>query len=95
MLWRTIQRQEKCRLQSALEKLKEFQYVRNTEHDQKTPKTIWNGRNQMGKKQIECVFLSREKQKGIKLFQAKNFYPFIPGIANTNVYTGQVTITNM
>lgn len=86
MTWRTIQKQEKCRLQSTLEKLKEFQHDRKTEDGQRKPKTIWNGGNQMGKKHIKCVFSPREKQKGIKLFQAKHYYPFIPGIANANAY---------
>lgn len=57
------------------------------------PLTDSNG-HQMGKKQIGCVVLPREKQKGIKLFQARNYCPFIAGIANSNACIRRVTTTN-
>ena len=60
------------------------------------PKMVWKGGKQMGSKQTGCVVSPRVKQKGIKLFQAKNYCPkFISGIAKANAYIEQVATTIM
>lgn len=57
-------------------------------------RTVLNGGYLMEEKQIECA-LPREKLKGIKLFQARNYCPFIPGIVNSNAYIRDITTLNM
>lgn len=48
-----------------------------------------------GRNKLNVYFYPEKNRKALNCFRQKFFYPFIPGIANTNAYTGQVTITNM